>query len=166
MGEMRSDNTHYFYSTANRGVLPEAEPIADFIEVPANRYTTEKYVTDYLIIARVNQVLDLIDGVDFDQSAKDELKGESYFLRAFAYFDLVQFFGKVPLHLKPVGGLTETYLPLSSTDSIYMQIIADAQQAATLLPPKSAQEAGRATSGAAKTLLGNVYMVQKEVAGS
>lgn len=162
MGEMRSDNTHYFYSTANRGVLPEAEPIADFIEVPANVYTTEKYVNDYLIIARVNQILELIDGVEFDQTVKDGLKGESYFLRAFAYFDLVQYFGKVPLHLTPVKALTETYLPLSSTDSVYMQIIADAQQAAALLPPKSTQEAGRATSGAAKTLLGNIYIVQQK----
>ena len=162
MGEMRSDNTHYYYSTANRGTLPDAEPIADFIEVSTNRYTTEKYVSDYLIIARVNQVLDLIDGVHFDQVVNDNLKGQSYFLRAIAYFDLVQYFGKVPLHLKPVKALTETYLPLSSTDSVYMQITADAQQAASLLPPKSTQEAGRATSGAAKTLLGNVYMVQKK----
>jgi starch-binding outer membrane protein, SusD/RagB family len=51
---------------------------------------------------------------------------------------------------------------LSSEEEIYTQIIKDAEQAVALLPLKSAQEAGRATSGAAKTLLANVYMVQKK----
>ena len=85
MGEMRSDNTHYFYSIANRGTLPEAEPISDFIEVAANRYTTEKYVMDYLIIARVNQVLDLIDAVEFDESVKNNLNFKSGFFPWLTY---------------------------------------------------------------------------------
>lgn len=93
----------------------------------------------------------LIDGVDFDKTAKDKLKGEAYFLRAFCYFDLVQYFGKVPLHLTPATTLEETALDLSTVDAVYAQIISDAKQAETLLPPKSTQQAGRATSGAAKT---------------
>ncbi|HEX8358299.1 MAG TPA: RagB/SusD family nutrient uptake outer membrane protein, partial [Segetibacter sp.] len=117
--------------------------------------------SDYSIIARVNQVLDPIDAVDFDAAVKSNIKGQALFLRAFAYFDLVQYFGKVPLHLKPVTTLAETALPLTSVDSIYLQIIADAKQAATLLPNKATQEAGRPTIGSAKTLLGNVYIVLK-----
>ncbi len=60
----------------------------------------------------------------------------------------------------------ETALPLSSADDIYKQVIADAQQANTLLPDKATQEAGRVTSGSAKTLLGNVYIVQKQWASA
>lgn len=160
MGELRSDNTTYIYNPSDRGTI-DPEAIADFTNQSSNGVSTNKYVTDYQIIARVNQVLASIDDVDFAEASKNNIKGQALFLRAFAYFDLVQYFGKVPLHLTPVTIRQETALPLSEVETIYAQIIADATSAAMLLPKKSVQEAGRATSGAAKTLLGNVYAVQK-----
>ena len=84
------------------------------------------------------------------------------FLRAFAYFELVRYFGKVPLHLTPVANRAEPALPLSSADSVYIQIIKDADEAGKLLLNKAKQEPGRATSGAVKTLLANAYIVQKK----
>lgn len=165
MGELRSDNTTYIFNPAFRGNIAP-EQIADFINDPANTVATAKYTNNYLVIARVNQVLAPIDGVEFDQAVKDNIKGQALYLRALSYFDLLQYFGKVPLHLKPAASREETALPLTSTDSIYAQVIADAQQAAALLPAKSKQEPGRATSGAAKTLLGNVYMVLKQYANA
>jgi starch-binding outer membrane protein, SusD/RagB family len=165
MGEMHSDNTHYVLNPNFRATIDQ-EQIADFIFDPASAIATNKYTTNYLIIARANQILALIDGVDFDATAKSNLKGQALFLRALSYFELVQFFGKVPLHLTPVSSFAEAALPLSSVDSIYDQIVADASQAASLLPNKSVQEPGRATSGAAKTLLGNVHMVLKEYASA
>lgn len=163
MGEMHSDNTHYILNPNFRATIDQ-EQIADFINDPSSLVVTARYTTDYLIIARANQVLAPIDAADFDQTLKDNIKGQALFLRAFAYFDLVQYFGKVPLHLTPVESREETALPLTSTDSIYAQIITDAQKAASLLPPKSTQEAGRATKGAANTLLANVYIVMKQYA--
>jgi tetratricopeptide (TPR) repeat protein len=163
MGEMHSDNTHYILNPNYRATIDQ-EQIADFIYDPSSAIATTQYTTDYLVIARANQVLAPIDAVDFADSVKNNIKGQAYFLRALSYLDLVQYFGSVPLHLKPVESREETALPLTSTDSVYLQIIADAQQAATLLPAKSVQEAGRATSGAAKTLLANVYMIRKDYA--
>jgi hypothetical protein len=160
MGELRSDNTTYKYNPNDRGTI-NPEYICDFLDDNTSGTTPNKYVTDYGVISRTNQILALIDAVDFDGAARSNIKGQAFFLRAFAYFDLVQYFGSVPLHLKPVTTLAETALPLSSTDSVYRQIIADAQQAITLLPDKATQEAGRVTSGSAKTLLGNVYIVLK-----
>ena len=160
MGELRSDNTTYKYNPNDRGTI-NPEYIADFQDDNSSTTTPNKYVSDYQVIARTNQILSLIDGVDFDATAKNNIKGQALFLRAFAYFDLVQYFGSVPLHLKPATTLDETALPLSTPDDVYKQIIADAQQAATLLPDKAAQEPGRVTSGSAKTLLGNVYIVLK-----
>ncbi|MEO7049713.1 MAG: RagB/SusD family nutrient uptake outer membrane protein, partial [Ferruginibacter sp.] len=84
----------------------------------------------------------------------------------YAYLQLVQYFGKVPLHLTPVSNRQQAALPLTSSDSIYIQIIADATQASTLLPPKSKQDPGRVTSGTAKMILGNVYVIQKNWAGA
>lgn len=160
MGEQRSDNTMYKFNPSDRGSI-QSEFVKDFTDDANNPIPANKYFTDYTIIARANQVLEPIDKVEFDAAVKNNIKGQAYFLRAFAYFDLVQYFGKVPLHLKPAATLEETALPLSSVDSIYAQIISDAKQAATLLPNKATQEAGRATTGAAKTLLGNVYIVLK-----
>ena len=166
MGELRSDNTMYKYNPNDRGTI-QPEYIKDFLDDNTNIVTQNKYVSDYAVIARVNQVLALIDGIPFDSPAdKNNIKGQAYFLRAFCYFDLVQYFGSVPLHLKPATAVGETALPLAKVDSIYSQIISDATQAASLLPNKATQEKGRPASGAAFALIGNVYLVQKQWASA
>jgi hypothetical protein len=149
------------------GATEQQEDIADFSIPTANGVTSNVHVTnqyrlDYQIIARTNQILSLIDEIQFPDASKNNIKGQALFLRAYAYFELVRYFGKVPMHLKPVTVRQEATLPLSSTDEIYAQIIKDVSAAIGLLPLKSKQEAGRATSGAARTLLANVFMVQKK----
>ncbi|MFT4155824.1 RagB/SusD family nutrient uptake outer membrane protein, partial [Parafilimonas sp.] len=129
--------------------------------VTTNTYVLNMYRQEYQIIARANQIFASIDDVDFDEDSKNNIKGQAYFLRAYAYFELVRLFGAVPLHLTPVTTREEAALPLTSVDSIYDQIISDASQAVSLLPLKSVQETGRVTSGAAETLLANVYIVLK-----
>jgi hypothetical protein len=166
LGELHSDNTYYARNTLF-GAVDATENIADFAIPTANGVTAndnvlQQYRQDYLIIARTNQILDVIDGVDFDGDSKKNLKGQALFLRAYAYFELVRYFGKVPLHLKPVTKREEAALPLATTEQLYAQIEKDAIEASTSLLPKSKQEAGRATSGAAKTLLANLYIVQKK----
>ena len=167
--EMHSDNTYYARNTLYGAVDP-TENVADFAVptsggVTANDNVLQQYRLDYVIISRANQVLSLIDGagITFSSDAsKNNLKGQALFLRAFAYFDLVRLFGKVPLHLTPVVGREDAALPLSSTEDIYAQIEKDATAASTLLLNKATQEPGRATSGAAKTLLANLYITQKK----
>src|SRR5690606_16467438 len=165
LSEMRSDNT-YFARNPAFGATEQSEDLADFAlpeadGVTSNTHVLNQYRLDYQIIARTNQVLTTIDEVEFDADSKNNLKGQAYFLRAFAYFELVRYFGKAPLHLEPVTGRAEATLPLASEEELYAQIIQDAQQAIQLLPPKSEQELGRVTSGAAKTLLANVHIVRK-----
>ena len=166
LGEMHSDNT-YYYRNILFGATDQQENIADFAiptsgGITTNTHVLNQYRLDYQIIARANQILTTIDAVDFDATSKANLKGQASFLRAYAYFELVRYFGKVPLHLTPVTNRAEAALPLASVDELYVQIIKDATFAASSLLSKSKQEAGRATSGAAKTLLGNVYIVQKK----
>ena len=167
--EMHSDNTYYARNTLYGAVDP-TENVADFAVPTANGVTAndnvlQQFRLDYVIISRANQILSLIDGtgITFTSDAvKNNIKGQAQFLRAFAYFDLVRLFGKVPLHLTPVTGREDAPLPLSTTDEIYAQIEKDALAASTALPNKATQEAGRATSGAAKTLLANLYITQKK----
>lgn len=164
--EMHSDNTYYARNVLY-GAVDATENVADFAIPTANGVTANdnvlvQYRLNYQIIARTNQILALIDGIDFAADSKNNLKGQALFLRAFAYFDLVRLFGKVPLHLTPVAGREDAALPLSSTEEIYAQIEKDAKDASTMLLNKAKQEAGRATSGAAKTLLANLYITQKK----
>ncbi|GEO08802.1 RagB/SusD family nutrient uptake outer membrane protein [Segetibacter aerophilus] len=165
LGEMHSDNT-YYYRNILFGATEQQENIADFSLPTSNGLTTNTNVRDeyrnfYQIIARANQVLATIDKVEFDAASKSNLKGQAQFLRAFAYFKLVQYFGKVPLHLTPVTNRQEAAAQLASVDELYKQIESDAKGAAQGLLNKAKQEPGRATSGAAKTLLANLYLVQK-----
>lgn len=67
-------------------------------------------------------------------------------------------FGDVPLYVEFVESFEETFKPRSPVSDVYAQIIADATQAATLLPAKGSQDVGKATSGAAYALLGDVYL--------
>lgn len=164
MGEMRSDNSHYIFNNSNRGNLVREE-IADFIDNPTAEPVHQKWEGNYKVIAYANEVISRIDGVSFDEQKRNNLKGQVYFLRAFAYFDLVQYFGGVPLVVEPTGGSADDILngqatlPRSDAEEIYAQILNDAGIARDLLPAKSNQERGRATAGAANMLLANVHTV-------
>ncbi|HBT10658.1 MULTISPECIES: RagB/SusD family nutrient uptake outer membrane protein [Leeuwenhoekiella] len=161
LGELTSDNTYYKYNSNYRAVQ-DGESLADFYVNDGNATIQNNYVTNYLIISRANQILALIDDVEFDAAAvKDNVKGQALFLRALSYFELVQFYGAIPLHLVPVTGREDAALPLSAPGEVYTQILADVNDAINLLPVKSNQEAGRATRGSAQMLLANVYMVQE-----
>lgn len=166
LGEMHSDNT-YYYRNILFGATEQQENIGDFAiptdaGITTNAHVRNQYRLDYQIISRTNQILTSIDNIDFDATSKNNLKGQALFLRAYAYFELVRYFGTAPLHLVPVTQRSEAALPLSTEDELYTQIIADATEAASLLLPKSLQEPGRATSGAAKTLLADVYITRKK----
>ncbi|WP_138991266.1 RagB/SusD family nutrient uptake outer membrane protein [Larkinella sp. C7] len=164
--EMHSDNTYYARNILF-GAVDNTENVADFAIPTANGVTANDNVLQiyrlyFQIVARANQILTLIDGVEFDAAVKKNLKGQALFLRSYAYFELARLFGKVPLHLTPVTNREEAALPLATTDQLYAQVEKDATEAGSLLPNKATQEAGRATSGAAKTVLANLYIVQKK----
>jgi len=162
LSEMHSDNTYYARNELF-GAVDAQEDLADFSVPQANGVTANGNVLsqwreDYQIIARANQVLAFIDDATFDQAAKDNVKGQALFLRAYGYFELARYFGSVPLHLTPVATREEAALPLSTEAEVYAQIVQDLVAAVPLLPLKSAQPTGRVTSGAARTLLANVYI--------
>lgn len=166
LAEMHSDNTYFARNTAF-GATEQQEDIADHAipsddGITANVHVERVYVEYYQIVARTNQILTTIDEAEFDETVKANIKGQALFLRAYSYFDLIQFFESIPLHLTPVLGREDAALPLSSADEVYAQIVSDAQEAISLLPPKSVQEPGRVTSGAAQTLLANVHIVREQ----
>ncbi|WP_128544568.1 RagB/SusD family nutrient uptake outer membrane protein [Larkinella soli] len=165
--EMHSDNTYYARNVLF-GAVENTENVADFAVPSANGVTANDnvlvfYRLHYQIIARTNQILALIDPINFSTAdIKNNVKGQALFLRGYSYFELARIFGKAPLHLTPVTGRTDAAAELATAEQLYAQIEKDLTEAAKLLPAKAKQDAGRATSGAAKTALANLYIVQKK----
>lgn len=157
LGSQHSDNTFFAYDVGQRGGQ-QREDFATFNVQSNNTYLSDNWSENFLIISRANSVLNKINEVSFDETEKNNLKGQAYFLRALAYYDLVRNFGDVPLFTAPVSSYTGAFKDRSKVDDVYKQIISDADSAAQLLPPKSSQSPGRATIGAAGTLLGSVYV--------
>lgn len=130
---------------------------------PSLNYVENLWAGCYRVIARVNDVITGMDGVDLgDANAQNNILGQAYFLRAFTYFDLVRTYGGVPLMLEPASQ-DNINIPRSSEEEVYAQIIADLEKAAVLLPEPADQTTGRPAKYAANMLLAKVYM---QIAGS
>jgi hypothetical protein len=86
--------------------------------------------------------------------------GEVRFLRAYYNFELIKWFGPIPLKMDKRFSLgDETSIPRSPVSEVYAQIEADLIYAASVLPVTPAQT-GRATKGSAQALLGKAYLFQ------
>jgi hypothetical protein len=115
---------------------------------------------NYTGITRVNYILENQDNIDFP--GKAHLLAEAKFLRAYYYFELVKFFGDVPLIIDKRIGIEEARsIARSPKAEVYAQIEADLIAAAAVLNATPAQK-GRATKGAAKSLLGKAYLYQNK----
>jgi hypothetical protein len=88
--------------------------------------------------------------------ALQQSAGQAYFLRAFSYYYLVRVFGPIPDVTAPIAASDRP--PRDSAATIYATIVSDLQQAAAWLPASWSGQPGRATSGAARSLLADVYL--------
>ncbi|RFS18921.1 RagB/SusD family nutrient uptake outer membrane protein [Chitinophaga silvatica] len=164
MTEMRADNTNYQYDESDRGAQ-QREEIDEFLITPSNNYINSVWAQLYYNIQQTNVIISRIDNVKFKSDAtKAQYLSEAKFLRGFYYFHLVRLFGSVPLKIKEVTGPEDAATAKKATvDEIYSQIIADATDAANNLPSSfTGANKGRATKGAALTLLGEVYLTRKD----
>lgn len=161
MEEMRSDNTHYNYYSANR--LITYEEIANFLDAPQNSSISDYWRISYNIIARANTVIDRIENKNFSAEFKEGILGEAKFLRAYTYFELVKNFGRVPLNIHEVKSSDAAFIPRNTEIEVYDQIIEDVKYAIDKLPVVTIFPAdGRATKGAAKMLYAYVLMTKSE----
>ena len=118
----------------------------------------------YTGISRANESIDHIPSIAMDTVLRDRLIRESKFLRALFYLDLVRLWGDVPLVLHDPTSLDISSLRTNRTPAaaVYNQIIVDLKDAESLPPTYTGANIGRATSGAAKSLLLKVYLTQKD----
>ncbi len=133
---------------------PEYHAIADFSMLPTNSAVLQLWRRNYYGVYRANLVV-LNADPEASQTSKEYI-AEAKFLRAYFYFELVKFFGDVPLITTQLSP-DEYNQPRTPAEQVYVQIIADLTEAATDLPTMP-EENYRATKGAAQALLGRVYL--------
>lgn len=165
MGEMRSDNTFYEYNSTDRGVQYINMELSDgFLDDASSNVTNEMYNNAYSVISRTNSIISNIPNVQLAQAVSDRIIGEAKFIRSIAYFDLLRFYGGVPLYLDLVKGVGDAYLQRSTVAQVYAAIEADLTDAITKLANPTFPQIGKANKGAAKMLLSDVYLTQKKYA--
>ncbi|SDZ82137.1 RagB/SusD family nutrient uptake outer membrane protein [Pedobacter hartonius] len=117
----------------------------------------------YAAIKKANIAIDTIPHITFDATLNKRLVAEAKFLRALYYFNLVRLYGDVPLilHAQNSINLADQQVSRTPTALVYEQIETDLSSAAADLPNSyTSADLGRATAGAANSLLAKVYLTQ------
>lgn len=115
-------------------------------------------------IRQINIFLNEVDKHGMPEDVRNNLKGQLYFWRAWQYFDMVKYYGGVPLVLTAQNPIldenSDVQTPRSSTSECIEQIVADLDKAKLLLPGKWTNSAdwGRITSGAAAAFKGRILL--------
>ena len=122
----------------------------------------DKWKQLYTGIYKANLALSKLPGVNMDATLKSRLAGESMFLRALFYYDLVDYYGGVPL-VKQVLDLGAPLPGRNSKDEVLAFVESQCDSAAGLLPLSyTAADIGRATRGAALTLKAKAYLLDQQ----
>ncbi|GAB3582928.1 RagB/SusD family nutrient uptake outer membrane protein [Hymenobacter daeguensis] len=166
LSELRSDNMFAVSSIGSR----DWDPVNNFSAalLTINPYVADAWASDYSTIFRANTMLDqLAQNGAVTGSLRTRYEGETKFLRAFAYLDLVRKFGKVPVIDKPLIPQEVAKISRSEVAAVYALIESDLRTAIASLPTAytsngvgSTLGVGRVTAGAAKGLLALMYLTK------
>lgn len=114
----------------------------------------------YKGIYRANFLLESMDKISWtSEESRKKIEGQTYYIRAYYYFELCRLFERVPLRLQTAS----ENLPQATPDELYGQIASDLKKAIDLLPSQKYQdipksELGLATKWAAEALMGRVFL--------
>jgi len=161
--EMATDD----YEAGPRARNAHVRAISGLTHDSSNDRMQELWRQSYSAISTSNTAIDRIakiDGANISEAVRTRLINEAKFLRALHYFNLVRWFGGVPLVLAELNSLNpeDLYVAKATEDEVYQQIVIDLQAAETLPATYSDADNGRATSGAAKSLLAKVYLTHQD----
>ena len=162
IGDLRSDNSTMGSTAGQRTSFRE---IDEFQEQSENFILSTIWNDHYAGIARCNKVIQMLDEKKevLSEAKYNQIKGEASFLRALFYFNMVRIFGDVPLSTKVLDNVQDAYkISRTPVQEVYSQIEADLLVASESLPNVGTVEPGKATAGAAKGLLGKVYLTQHQ----
>ncbi|WP_264551566.1 RagB/SusD family nutrient uptake outer membrane protein [Flavobacterium sp. N2038] len=158
LGEIASDNT--LCGGESPTDVIGFQQIDDMIHTPVNSNLRDVWNWMFAGVQRANYILEFKDKTDFPQ--KTQVIAEARFLRAYYQFELVKWFGGIPMKGDArfkIGD--EKTVPRSSREEVFASIEADLTFAAANLSPIASQK-GRATKGAALALLGKAYLYENK----
>ena len=124
----------------------------------------------YGVIENANLTIEMVEssplttGGGSDQKTMERYKGEALTLRAMLYFDLIRFFGDVPMKLESSqADLSNAYLGKTDRDVIMDTLMTDLKQAIEYLPwadEVSTYTTEHVTKGYAHALLANIALTR------
>ena len=158
LGEIASDNSLAGGESATD--TPGIQEVDDMIHTPLNAQLRDIWNWMFAGVNRANYILEFKDKTDF--AGKEQIIAEATFLRAYYYFELVKWFGDVPLSVDERILFGEQFtIDRTPKADVYAQIELDLIFAADNLPYVQSQP-GRVTKGAAQALLGKAYLYQNK----
>ena len=120
------------------------------------------------IYGRIRNVNDFLKGVEdseLTQEQKNELLGQAHFFRAWLYYNLVKWYGGVPLVKEVQNPEVGVFTPRSSTKECIQFIVDECNLSSSLLAPFTTNGGwdqsnwGRVTSGTALALKGRALLL-------
>ena len=130
--------------------------LSNFAIQPTNLFVSYAWEEHYTAINRANVVIDKVSDASWlDNQSKQNYVNEARFLRALMYFNLVRYFGGVPIVLHDGEG---EGAPRNSIDEVYQQIVDDFT-AAEDLPVGYSDRDSKPSSLSASVMLSKVYLV-------
>lgn len=156
LGEIASDNTLSGGENANDVI--GFQEIDNMTHTPLNAQLRNIWGWMFSGVNRANFILEFQDKTDF--TGKEAVLAQARFLRAYYYFELVKWFGDVPLIVdKRFQFGSQFDVDRAPKAAVFAQMELDLIYAADNLPYVQA-EVGRITKGAAQALLGKAYLYQ------
>ena len=157
---MLAEHTTEMWTSRLSATNERSQP--DVYAIPVSHaYVQSVWASAYDAINRANSVIEHVPTIEMDTALRSRIIAEAKFLRATHYFNLVRMFGGVPLKLHETVGLDSLAVPRNTAQEVYAQIEQDLKDAIAILPSAKSYtgaDIGRASRGAAKTLLAKVYL--------
>lgn len=158
---MTEMQTVYLSATNERSLVD------NYTFTASHAYIYSTWQGAYQAINRANSVIDRVPAIPMDETLRNRIVGEAKFLRALHYFNLVRLFGGVPLLVKETTSIDSLQTERATSADVWAQIFKDATEAAAVLPKSyTGPDIGRATRGAAKTLLAKAYLHRASIAAT
>lgn len=162
MSEFRSDNL--FITTEQR--TNEYSDCAQFngTGLLNDNLISNCWADHYTLISAANVLLDHLGEAGLTEAQQTQYEAEARFLRALSYFDLVRFFGRVPISLHEISPAEAFSIPQSEAIDVYNKVIVPDLEYAidrlqeTATDYKGMEHSERVKRIAAQALLGKVYM--------
>lgn len=162
LGEIASDNTLSGGESATDVI--GIQQIDEMTHTSVNANLKDIWNWMFAGVQRCNYIMEFKDKIDF--TGKNQIIAETRFLRAYYHFELVKFFGPIPLKGDRRFQINdEKSIPRSSVADVYASIESDLIYAIDNLSAVAPQT-GRATKGAAQALLGKAYLYENKFVDS